>query len=166
MKMYIAIYFEIEGQHLHPPINLGLEGSYLKHSGQCCLLANWNRCAKSTTFDLLSPPKWWIFLHLYQWTNPTKQHDTFSNNIAYSPRKQTCLATFYLHSLSFVSPNLVMLVALGIWIKNFLDCSHKVLETFMWYVFSNIVILIACISSLIVCKHAQSTCAFFNRTQA
>ncbi len=103
--------------HPHPSTNPKSEDSYLKHLNHCCLLISQNRHAKSTTFDLLSLPKWWIYSHFYQWRNPTKQHDNFSNDNACNPRKQTCPTTLYFHLLLFVSPNLFMSVASRIWVQ-------------------------------------------------
>lgn len=51
-------------------------------------------------------------------------------------------------------------------LKTSLIILTKVLETFMWCVFSNPTIFITCINNLTICKHARNICAFFNLAQA
>ncbi len=100
MKMYIAIYLEIEGRHLHLANKSRIKRLISKRFK--IIIASWQ-------IEIGMPnPQPLICYRLqnygfipcfYQWTNPTKQYDTFSSNNAYNPRKQTCPTTFYLHSI-------------------------------------------------------------------
>jgi hypothetical protein len=80
--------------------------------------------------------------------------------------KQTCLASLSLHSLSIFF-QICLCGFLGkLWFENFLNCSHKMPQTFKCCAFSDSTIIIVGINNLAICKHAHCTCAFLDGAQS